>query len=261
MRPASIPNTPEDSNGGIIAPTLVAAAALITPALAVWITGWRWLPDDGGAWTRVALLITNTGGFPYAVGTSFALAAILAWLLRKRISGWRQLAALSALCLAAILLGQGAKSLVKNTVETPRPYVVWAGREHDFSPDNFYALRRSERAAWLDAAMRNDARVPRAQLAHWKRDTGFSFPSGHMSFAAVWAFLSVALLWRNGIASRVFCGAAVAWAACVGTTRLALGMHWPGDIAAGVLLSWAIVAGLVAIWQKFVMRGALIAAA
>lgn len=262
MKSASIPNTSKaagtarNNSGGIIAPTLIAAALLVAPAVAAWITGWRWQLDGGGAWMRAALLVTNTAGFPYAAGTSFALAAAIAWLLRKKISSWRRLAGLGALCLAAILFGQAVKSLVKNAVGEPRPYVVRAANERAFSPDAFYALKRGERAALLGRSMGGDARVPPALLAHWKRDTGFAFPSGHTSFAATWALLGVAFLWRAGIAGRVFCGAAVAWAGCVGATRLALGMHWPGDIAAGVLLSWAIVAGLVAIWQKFVMRGA-----
>lgn len=238
-------------------PTGIAAIVLLAPALVAWAADWRWLPDGGGAWVTAALCITNTGGFPYAVVTSLVLAGMLMCMSTRTRA---RMLAILALCVAAILCGQGIKSAVKNIFREPRPYVEWLAKNHTLeSTQSFYAMPRDARAAWLANNITSDASapVPANLRAHWTHDTGYSFPSGHTTFASTWALLCVALLWPGGRRGhRVFCVAVIAWALGVETTRLVLGMHWPRDIAAGVLLGWVVVACLAAIWKKIIMRGA-----
>jgi len=59
---------------------------------------------------------------------------------------------------------------------------------------------------------------------------GGSFPSGHALTAALLAVLTWQL-WR-GFGPRAV---AVAWVLAVGLSRLALGVHWPTDVVAGVI--------------------------
>lgn len=57
----------------------------------------------------------------------------------------------------------------------------------------------------------------------------FSFPSGHTAAATVWAVLIAAFY-------PVLAPLALCWALCVGASRVFLGVHYPGDILAGMVL-------------------------
>ena len=63
----------------------------------------------------------------------------------------------------------------------------------------------------------------------------FSFPSGHTAAAFVMAMVLSAAY--PSVTAAVF-----AWAALIGYSRVALGVHYPGDIAAGALLGTACAA-------------------
>lgn len=68
----------------------------------------------------------------------------------------------------------------------------------------------------------------------------WSYPSGHSSGAAVLAgVLLLLLLPYAGRARGWLVGAAVAGALTVGWTRLALGVHYPSDVVAGLALGTA----------------------
>jgi len=82
---------------------------------------------------------------------------------------------------------------------------------------------------------------PRPPVADWMSDpSGYAFPSGHTTTAALLAAGIGATLYRRARrpASRA---AAIAvpclWALAVGTSRIYLGVHWPTDVAAGWLLA------------------------
>jgi membrane-associated phospholipid phosphatase len=91
------------------------------------------------------------------------------------------------------------------------------------------------------------------------KEVNFSFPSGHslISFT-FWGFVAVWLiieeprqLWRWIVG--VCC---LAMAALVALTRLYLGVHWPTDVVAGMLIAtfwvWSVIAGrqMLIDWRK-----------
>lgn len=78
--------------------------------------------------------------------------------------------------------------------------------------------------------------------------SGFSYPSGHALFAAA-IYLTLAILAarhfeRLGQRAVVFT-LAVAVVAMVGLSRIYLGVHYPSDVASGILLgaAWAFILG------------------
>ncbi len=82
---------------------------------------------------------------------------------------------------------------------------------------------------------------------------GASFPSGHATgSAALYAALAVVALpvlsqaWR-----RVVLAAAVLVPLVVASTRVLLGVHFPSDVAAGLLLGWAWVLACTAVFATW----------
>jgi membrane-associated phospholipid phosphatase len=73
--------------------------------------------------------------------------------------------------------------------------------------------------------------------------SGFSFPSGHATgSAALWGSVAVAV-WV--VARRlVVVALAVIVPAAVAATRVLLGVHFVTDVVAGLLVGWAVAAGL-----------------
>jgi phosphatidylglycerophosphatase B len=146
---------------------------------------------------------------------------------------------LFAILAAAILIGQGVKSWVKERVQEPRPFVVWLEKTHHVPVDEFYTLKRKERGHLVKEQLSGQQDIPTFLRKHWQKETGFAFPSGHTMFAASWALLAVGLLWpRRRTLTIVFL---LVWATGVMGSRLLLGMHWPRDLVVATLISWLLV--------------------
>ncbi len=101
--------------------TAVGAALLLVMPVAVWLSGWRWqrrtkLVTKSGFW------VTETVTQPWGVITHLILFGWFLWCLRFRIKAAIMLFAILA---AAILMGQGVKSRIKDKVREPRPFVIW----------------------------------------------------------------------------------------------------------------------------------------
>ncbi len=229
----------------VLKPVTAAAALLLLPPLAAWLSGWTWrLPADS-AWLRAQIAITDTAGLPRALATCGVFCAIILWTHR---SGPRRACGLAAFCLAATLAGQGVKAAIKNTVRDSRPYVDWLAARQGVPPETFYRMPRPGRAAWIRQAAAGPPSVPPALHAHWQRETGYSFPSGHTIFSATWTLLCVGLLWPRR--HRAACAAIVLWGALAACSRMTLGMHWPWDLASGTAIAWLLALATLRLAQR-----------
>ena len=171
--------------------TAVGAALLLVMPVAVWISGWRWQPGEQSWLLKAAFWVTETVTQPWGVITHLILFGWFLWCLRFRIKAAFVLFAILA---AAILVGQGVKSWIKDKVQEPRPFVIWLEKTHHIPVDEFYTLKRAERGNLVKEQLAEEKNIPQYLRSHWQKETGFAFPSGHTMFAASWALLAVGLL-------------------------------------------------------------------
>ncbi|XBS68226.1 phosphatidylglycerophosphatase B [Acerihabitans sp. KWT182] len=216
--------------------TGIGAMVLMVIPLLAWVSGWQWHPDNEKWWWRVLFWITQTVTSPWGFITALVLICWFLWCLRFR---WRPALALACILGAALLAGQGIKTVIKDRVQEPRPYVMWLEQTHDMDGRIFYSLPGKARAMLVKKELQNEREIPRWLRKHWQHETGFAFPSGHTIFAASWAMLAWGLLWPRRHYASV--AAIMIWSVAVLGSRMVLGMHWPRDVAMGVLLSWLVV--------------------
>lgn len=225
---------------------------LLLRAASWWLGGvWRGWRDAPGA-ARWAWLVPVCGGTLLAAGLSMALAW---WLGRSAQSGplageraWleRFIERVPLEVGSAIYLGvPGDTVFLALVVVAGSALALRAGRP-------FLAL------AYLAAMVVADLAIGAAWLV-WDRprpelviggaaSPGLrSFPSGHVAQALAIYGLS-AWLWLRASPSpgerALALGLLLALIALVGTTRLELGVHWPSDVAASLLLGAILALGL-----------------
>ncbi|QKJ87277.1 phosphatidylglycerophosphatase B [Paramixta manurensis] len=216
--------------------TLAGALLLLIMPTVVWLSGWQWQPGASGLGLRMLFWMTETVTRPWGVVTSAVLCLWFLWCLRFRL---RPAFFLLLIMVAAVLCGQYAKSLIKDHVQEPRPYVLWLEKTHGVNQQLFYQLKRKARGKWVEHLVVDDKQLPGWLKKHWAFETGFAFPSGHTLFAASWALLGVGLLWPR---RRFFTVALLMlWASAVMGSRLLLGMHWPRDLVVATAISWLLV--------------------
>ncbi|MFI8417003.1 phosphatidylglycerophosphatase B [Serratia sp. NPDC078593] len=216
--------------------TAGGAIVLLLMPIAMWASGWLWQPGADDALLKPLFWLTETVTSPWGIITSVVLSAWFLWCLRFRL---KPAIGLFVLLSAAILIGQGVKSLIKERVQEPRPFVMWLEQQHGVDPTYFYSLHRNQRSALVMTQLQDQARVPEWLRKHWQFETGFAFPSGHTLFAASWALLGVGLLWPRRHYKTVV--VLMVWATGVMGSRLLLGMHWPRDLVMATVISWLLV--------------------
>ncbi|EEQ05096.1 phosphatidylglycerophosphatase B [Yersinia bercovieri] len=224
----------------------VGTVILLLPTLIIWLSGWQWQPGGNESGLKGLFWVTETVTAPWGILTSALLGGWFLWCLRFRI---KPAIGLLVILGGVIIVGQGVKSLIKEQVQAPRPFVVWLEAEHHIEDSYFYSLPRAERSALVKQQLENQSLIPPWLSRHWQFETGFAFPSGHTVFAASWALLAVGLLWPRRHYKTVII--LMLWAQAVMMSRLVLGMHWPRDLVAATLISGLLVAmvcGLVQLW-------------
>lgn len=225
--------------------TTFGAGLLLVMPLLVWISGWQWEPKADSYWLKAMFWITETVTQPWGIITHVVLCGWFLWCLRYRL---RAAVALFLILGAAILLGQGVKSWIKDSVQEPRPFVLWLEKTHHIPVDDFYTLKRKDRGRLVQDQLQHDSAMPGWLRQHWQKETGYAFPSGHTLFAASWALLGVGLLWprRRTVTLAIL----LVWASGVMASRMLLGMHWPRDLVVATLISWLLVTLAVWLAQK-----------
>ncbi len=216
--------------------TGLGALVLIIIPLLVWVSGWQWHPHNEAVWWRLMFWITLTATAPWGTITSTLFIAWFLWCLRFRLRP-----ALGLVCILGLtmLVGQSLKSVIKQQVQEPRPYVVWLEHAHNIDDKAFYALPKAARSQLVKEELQDQPQIPPWLRTHWQHETGFAFPSGHTVFAASWALLALGLLWpRRHFVSLTLI---MVWAEAVMSSRLVLGMHWPRDLIVGTVLGWLII--------------------
>ncbi|MCE0811605.1 phosphatidylglycerophosphatase B [Buttiauxella sp. A2-C1_F] len=216
--------------------TTMGAGILLIMPLAVWISGWQWVPGGNSVWLKMMYWVTETVTQPWGIITHVLLCGWFLWCLRFRLKAALMLFAILG---AAILIGQGVKSVIKDKVQEPRPFVVWLEKTQHIPTDEFYNLKRKQRSELVKNQLETQQEVPGWLRKHWQKETGFAFPSGHTMFAASWALLGVGLLWPRRRTLTI--ALLLVWATGVMGSRLLLGMHWPRDLVVATIISWALI--------------------
>lgn len=234
----------------IVKRTSAGAAILLIMPLTVWVSGWSWEPGHSSWWLKLLFWLTETVTQPWGIITHVVLCGWFLWCLRFRLKPALMLFAILG---CAIIAGQGVKSLVKEHVQEPRPYVLWLEKTHHIQSHEFYTLKRKERGELVGTTLARQQDIPPFLRQHWQNETGYAFPSGHTMFAASWALLGVGLLWPRKRKWTV--AVLLVWATAVMGSRLLLGMHWPRDLAVATVISWALVT--LACWLAQRLCGSL----
>ncbi|SFM95655.1 phosphatidylglycerophosphatase B [Izhakiella capsodis] len=227
--------------GDIIKRTGVGSLLLILMPLVVWVLRWRWAPGGNYDIQYVLYWLTESVTRPWGILTSALLCGWFLWCLRLH---FKSALVLLAIMIAVIAGGQFSNQVIKTLLKEPRPYVRWLEETHHITSEDFYAQPRDSRSVQVTQMTDHDNRIPAWLKQHWSFETGFALPSGHTMFSASWALLSVGLLWPRRHYKTV--AVLMIWATGVMTSRLVLGMHWPRDLVAAVLMSWLLV--IVSTW-------------
>ncbi|WP_434777715.1 phosphatidylglycerophosphatase B [Neisseria sp. Ec49-e6-T10] len=219
----------------ILAITIGALILLALPLFTL-ISGWQWHPLQIGLGNLKPLYwATETVTLPWGILTSMILLIWFLWCLRLPP---QRAILLITLIAGFILTGQLAKSLIKNQIQEPRPFVLWLEHEYKIDDQEFYKLSRKQRDHLIDTTLSKQTTIPPWLRQHWQFETGFAFPSGHTMFVASWALLAIGLLWpRKHYVTVIIL---TLWAVTVMVSRLVLGMHWPTDLIAATIISWAL---------------------
>ncbi len=203
----------------------------------MWLINWHWQGDGHNtAFDTFLYFLTETGSQPYAIITCcvFAVAYFFCIADKKQ--------ALAVIAVMAISVGvtQGVKSALKTVFAEPRPFIVQLVEKSSVSPDYFYGQPRKVREQ-IVLDYYADKQIDMHLVHHRSKETGYSFPSGYSIFAATWLMLAVGfgqLLGRNNKGMKYLTAGIAVWAVLILVSRLRLGMHYPVDLLASVLIAW-----------------------
>ena len=103
---------------------------------------------------------------------------------------------------------------------------------------------------------------PRPTVPHLEHVSSSSFPSGHATQSTAFLVAVVAVVWvaRPGRLRVVVMLVAAVLVCAVGASRVYLGVHYPTDVAAGIILGGAWAAGVIR-WAGITWRTGSVAGA
>lgn len=209
--------------------TFFTALMLLIP-LAAWAIGWKWsiameYPAFGlDYWL---FLLTETGSTPYALITCVIFMLILMALTKKRYSWFL----VGFVCATSVVGTQVIKEGAKAVFKEPRPFVA---ELFQADPQGFYAKSKEEQAQAILTYPNNDDGFV---ALHQADELGYSFPSGHTIFAVSWLLLFAGFAVQAKAVKnlQIF---VFLWAALMLISRLRLGMHYPLDLFASILIAY-----------------------
>ena len=180
------------------------------------------LPFYGAVMTFVTYSAGNQG-FLITLAVLSLLVLTLKFSKAKLVSLCLQLGVL-------LVLSFAAKTFLKSSTESPRPYTEYLVTEEVVDmPELFYELPLEEKHVAIESV---EDKVSEWRTRHWLGETDYSFPSGHM------IFVGVCLAFFGGLFLEVkrfyLVGGMLAWAGGVAYSRVWLGMHRPEDLAASI---------------------------
>lgn len=229
--------------------SLYAGLLATIPAFA-YLSSWHWQLDlSYGRFSYFLYLITETAGNPYSLFTCGIFALIYFFSLKNKITALKVVTVMAL----AVALTQGIKSVVKPLVQENRPFMekVLATLPQD---EHFYGLKKSQRATIVrHFHQRYVPQTPDWLVKHRASKTGFSFPSGHSMFVAIWVMLLVgfAQLFPQNRHLFYLANFATVWAMLVLVSRLQLGMHFPIDEITSIFVSWGVGVVLFHYLQRY----------
>ncbi|WP_197095181.1 phosphatase PAP2 family protein [Candidatus Erwinia haradaeae] len=204
--------------------------------IAVALSGWQWEPVNMSSNIKLALWITESATYPWVILTNIFLFGYFSFCLKSR--PYPLLLLLVFLAFIS-LVGQSVKSLLKNQIQSLRPYDVWIAKNYSSEIHKYRKQQYAESRKNLYKILSYNKNISPRLMHHWFSASKFSFPSGHTLFVTTWALLGVGLLWSRHC--YFFILLLLIWAVAVMGSRLLLGMHWPKDLLAAIMLSWLIV--------------------
>ncbi|OOF69786.1 phosphatase PAP2 family protein [Rodentibacter caecimuris] len=203
----------------------------------IWGLGYQWNGNkqliEADFWLY---LLTETGSVPYALIT----CAVLALLFRFLFVDTKQWIIGVCIMALAVIVTQGAKSGLKALFAEPRPFVAYLVEQTQTTVSEFYQAKRDSRAEIVHNFYVEKNDTPIWLRQHYENETGYSFPSGHAIFAATWLMLAVGftrLLGNRSKKAKLLVGGLSVWALLMLISRIRLGMHYPVDLLAAIIVS------------------------
>lgn len=211
--------------------TILASILLLLIPIILWSVGWQWsLSNVYTGWDQLLFFVTQTGtAVTYAAIACIILATVLSLLVRK--TSWVIIFFTAFILLIAT---QVIKTGLKSFYKEPRPYTSYLV-EKGVNLDEFYDAKRSVRKEIVASVIKDNKEMPEYLKTHWQKETGFSFPSGHVAFAVCWMMIFLLFLPMNRKRDWVIFSGIFIWTALMIISRIRFGMHYPLDVFASTL--------------------------